>query len=112
MPDGTSRFSINGEPIFHFMGCSTFSEYTVVCEISCAKVRDDAPMEKICLFGCGVRYPTQSVILLIMPNSNFLTFFCSTGLGAAWKTCNVEKDSTVAVFGLGNIFTVLRDNRF
>ena len=81
MPDGTTRFSINGEPIFHFMGCSTFSEYTVVSEISCAKVRDDAPMDKICLFGCGV----------------------STGLGAAWKTCNVEKDSTVAVFGLGAV---------
>ena len=55
MPDGTSRFSIDGEPIYHFMGCSTFSEYTVVSEISCAKVRDDAPMDKICLFGCGVR---------------------------------------------------------
>jgi S-(hydroxymethyl)glutathione dehydrogenase/alcohol dehydrogenase len=55
MPDGTSRFSINGQVIYHFMGCSTFSEYTVVSEISCAKIRDDAPLSKICLFGCGVR---------------------------------------------------------
>lgn len=81
MPDGTSRFSINGEIVYHFMGCSTFSEYTVVSEMSCALVRDDAPLDKICLFGCGV----------------------STGLGAAWKTCNVEEGSTVAVFGLGAV---------
>lgn len=81
MPDGTTRFSINGEPVYHFMGCSTFSEYTVVAEISCAKVRDDAPYDKICLFGCGV----------------------STGLGAVWKTTNVEAGSTVAVFGLGAV---------
>jgi len=81
MPDGTTRFSLNGEPIYHFMGCSTFSEYTVVAEISCAKVRDDAPLDKICLFGCGV----------------------STGLGAAWKTCNIESGATVAVFGLGAV---------
>ena len=81
MPDGTSRFSINGQIIYHFMGCSTFSEYTVVSEISCAKINDNAPLDKICLFGCGV----------------------STGLGAAWKTCNVEEGSTVAVFGLGAV---------
>lgn len=81
MPDGTSRFSINGKTIYHFMGCSTFSEYTVVSEISCAKILDDAPLDKICLFGCGV----------------------STGLGAAWKTCNVEEGTTVAVFGLGAV---------
>jgi S-(hydroxymethyl)glutathione dehydrogenase/alcohol dehydrogenase len=63
------------------MGCSTFSEYTVVAEISCAVVSQDAPLEKICLFGCGV----------------------STGLGAAWKTCNVQAGSSVAVFGLGAV---------
>jgi S-(hydroxymethyl)glutathione dehydrogenase/alcohol dehydrogenase len=81
MPDGTSRFSINGQLVYHFMGCSTFSEYTVVSEISCAKISDDAPLDKICLFGCGV----------------------STGLGAVWKTCNVEAGSSVAVFGLGAV---------
>ena len=81
MPDGSSRFSIDGKVIYHFMGCSTFSEYTVVAEISCAKVHPDSPLDKICLFGCGV----------------------STGLGAAWKTCNVEESSTVAVFGLGAV---------
>lgn len=82
MPDGTSRFtSESGATIAHFMGCSTFSEYTVVSEISCAVIDDKAPLDKICLFGCGV----------------------STGLGAAWKTCNVEEGSTVAVFGLGAV---------
>lgn len=81
MPDGTSRFSIDGKTIYHFMGCSTFSEYTVVAEISCAVIPETAPLEKVCLFGCGV----------------------STGLGAAWKTCNVEEGSTVAVFGLGAV---------
>ena len=82
MPDGTVRFtSVDGNPIYHFMGCSTFSEYTVVSEISCAKVNENAPLDKICLFGCGV----------------------STGLGAVWKTCNVEPYSTVAVFGLGAV---------
>lgn len=81
MPDGTSRFSIDGKPIYHFMGCSTFSEYTVVAEISCAKIRDDSPLDKICLFGCGV----------------------STGLGAVWNTCNVEAGTSVAVFGLGAV---------
>lgn len=70
MPDGTSRFSTqDGQTIYHFMGCSTFSEYTVVAEISCAIVPAEAPLEKVCLFGCGV----------------------STGLGAAWKTCNIEE---------------------
>lgn len=63
------------------MGCSTFSEYTVVNEISCAKIADDAPLDKICLFGCGV----------------------STGLGAAWNTCDIEEGTTVAVFGLGAV---------
>ena len=54
MPDGTSRFSINGEPIFHYMGCSTFSEYTVLPEISLAKVSKEAPLEEVCLLSCGV----------------------------------------------------------
>lgn len=81
MPDGTSRFSIDGKVIYHFMGCSTFSEYTVVSEISCAKIHPSAPLDKVCLFGCGV----------------------STGLGAAWNTCKVEDGSTVAVFGLGAV---------
>ena len=63
MPDGTSRFSIDGQVIYHFMGCSTFSEYTVVSEISCAKIDSNAPLDKVCLFGCGV----------------------TTGLGAACK---------------------------
>lgn len=82
MPDGTTRFTtLDGKEIFHFMGCSTFSEYTVVSEISCAKIPEDAPLNTVCLFGCGV----------------------STGLGAAWKTCNVEAESTVAVFGLGAV---------
>lgn len=82
MPDGTSRFtSSSGQLIYHFMGCSTFSEYTVVAEISCAKINKAAPLDKVCLFGCGV----------------------STGLGAAWKTCNVQPGNTVAVFGLGAV---------
>jgi Zn-dependent alcohol dehydrogenase len=68
MPDGTSRFSIDGQEIFHFMGCSTFSEYTVVAEISCAKINDDANLDEMCLFGCGV----------------------STGLGAVLNTCKVR----------------------
>lgn len=81
MPDGTSRFSCNGKPIYHFMGTSTFSEYTVVAEISCAKIDPGADLSKVCLFGCGV----------------------STGLGAVWNTCNVQKDASVAVFGLGAV---------
>ncbi|KAJ1455198.1 hypothetical protein M885DRAFT_554897 [Pelagophyceae sp. CCMP2097] len=81
MPDGTSRFSLNGEPIFHFMGCSTFSEYTVLAEISCAKVNAAAALEKMCLLGCGV----------------------STGWGAVWNTCKVEIGSSVAVFGCGAV---------
>lgn len=81
MPDGTSRFSIGDKTIYHFMGCSTFSEYTVVSEISCAKIPENSPLDKVCLFGCGV----------------------STGLGAVWNTCNVEENATVAVFGLGAV---------
>eukprot|EP01115_Flamella_aegyptia_P001275 TRINITY_DN12075_c0_g1_i2.p1 TRINITY_DN12075_c0_g1~~TRINITY_DN12075_c0_g1_i2.p1 ORF type:complete len:377 (+),score=192.64 TRINITY_DN12075_c0_g1_i2:31-1161(+) len=79
MPDGTSRFTCKGKTIFHFMGCSTFSEYTVVAEISVAKVREDAPLTKVCLLGCGI----------------------TTGYGAATNTAKVDKDSNVAVFGLG-----------
>jgi len=81
MPDGTSRFSIDGQDIYHFMGCSTFSEYTVVAEISCAKINDEANLEEMCLFGCGV----------------------STGLGAVLNTCKVEAGSSVAVWGLGAV---------
>jgi len=82
MPDGTTRFKDkHGKEIFHFMGCSTFSEYTVLAEISCAKVQKDAPLDRCCLFGCGI----------------------STGLGAVWNTCKVERGATVAVFGLGAV---------
>ena len=81
MPDGTSRFTCRGEPVFHFMGCSTMSEYTVVAEISCAKIDKALPLAKACLLGCGV----------------------STGLGAVWNTCKVEPGSTVGVFGLGAV---------
>lgn len=82
MPDGTTRFSTpDGTKIHHFMGCSTFSEYTVVAEISCAKIADEAPLDVACLLGCGV----------------------STGLGAVWNTTDVEEGSSVAVFGLGAV---------
>lgn len=81
MPDGTSRFSINGEPIFHYMGCSTFSEYTVLPEISLAKVNPEAPLEEVCLLGCGV----------------------TTGMGAVMNTAKVQEGDTVAIFGLGGI---------
>lgn len=81
MPDGTSRFSLNGEPIYHYMGCSTFSEYTVLPEISLAKVNKTAPLEEVCLLGCGV----------------------TTGMGAVMNTAKVEKGATVAIFGLGGI---------
>jgi len=81
MPDGTTRFRCKGQDLFHFMGCSTFSEYTVVAEISIAKVNKDAPLDKVCLLGCGI----------------------STGYGAALNTADVEKDSTCAVWGMGAI---------
>lgn len=81
MPDGTSRFSKDGKPIFHYMGTSTFAEYTVLPEISLAKVSPKAPLDKVCLLGCGV----------------------TTGIGAVFNTAKVEKGSTVAVFGLGGI---------
>ncbi len=81
MPDGTTRFSYNGQPIFHYMGCSTFSEFTVVNEISLAKINAAADHEKVCLLGCGV----------------------TTGLGAVHNTAKVKPGDTVAVFGLGGI---------
>jgi S-(hydroxymethyl)glutathione dehydrogenase/alcohol dehydrogenase len=81
MPDGTSRFSYQGKPIFHYMGTSTFSEYTVVPEISLAKINPAAPLEKMCLLGCGV----------------------TTGIGAVHNTAKVKEGDTVAVFGLGGI---------
>jgi len=81
MPDGTSRFSINGEQIFHYMGCSTFANHTVMPEIALAKVREDAPFDKICYIGCGV----------------------TTGVGAVVNTAKVEPGSNVVVFGLGGI---------
>jgi len=81
MPDHTSRFSLDGKPILHYMGCSTFSNYTVLPEIALAKVREDAPFDKICYIGCGV----------------------TTGIGAVAFTMKVEAGATVAVFGLGGI---------
>ncbi|MBU2038500.1 MAG: S-(hydroxymethyl)glutathione dehydrogenase/class III alcohol dehydrogenase [Thalassobium sp.] len=81
MPDGTSRFSQNGKTIYHYMGCSTFSEYTVLPEISLAKVNPTAPLEEVCLLGCGV----------------------TTGMGAVMNTAKVKEGDTVAIFGLGGI---------
>ena len=81
MPDGTSRFSLGGERLFHYMGTSTFANYTVVPEIALAKIREDAPFDKVCYIGCGV----------------------TTGLGAVMNTAKVEPGSNVAVFGLGGI---------
>ncbi|MDQ7988923.1 MAG: S-(hydroxymethyl)glutathione dehydrogenase/class III alcohol dehydrogenase [Candidatus Dactylopiibacterium sp.] len=81
MPDGTTRFSYQGQPIYHYMGCSTFSEYTVLPEISLAKIPPDAPLEKVCLLGCGV----------------------TTGIGAVLNTAKVTEGATVAIFGLGGI---------
>ncbi len=81
MPDGTSRFSIGGAKIHHYMGCSTFSNFTVLPEIAVAKVREDAPFEKICYIGCGV----------------------TTGIGAVINTARVEPGANVVVFGLGGI---------
>lgn len=81
MPDGTTRFFKNGKPIYHYMGTSTFSEYTVIPEISLAKINKEAPLEKVCLLGCGV----------------------TTGLGAVANTAKVKEGDSVAVFGLGGI---------
>ncbi|CBL44433.1 Zn-dependent alcohol dehydrogenases, class III [gamma proteobacterium HdN1] len=81
MPDGTTRFSQNGKPIYHYMGTSTFSEYTVLPEISVAKINKAAPLDKVCLLGCGI----------------------TTGIGAVLNTAKVEPGATVAVFGMGGI---------
>ncbi|MDO6459936.1 S-(hydroxymethyl)glutathione dehydrogenase/class III alcohol dehydrogenase [Granulosicoccaceae sp. 1_MG-2023] len=81
MPDKTRRFSMGGKPIYHYMGCSTFAEYTVVPEIALAKINKAAPLDKVCLLGCGI----------------------TTGIGAVLNTAKVEPGSTVAVFGLGGI---------
>ena len=81
MPDGTSRFSIKGKPIFHYMGCSTFANHTVLPELALAKIRPDAPFEKVCYIGCGV----------------------TTGIGAVIHTAKVEAGANVVVFGLGGI---------
>ncbi len=81
MPDGTSRFSLNGNPVFHYMGCSTFSNFTVLPEIALAKIRKDAPFDKVCYIGCGV----------------------TTGIGAVINTAKVEPGANVVVFGLGGI---------
>ena len=81
MPDGTSRFSLNGKPIFHYMGCSTFSNYSVLPEIALAKVNKNAPFDKICYIGCGV----------------------TTGIGAVINTAKAEPGCNAVVFGLGGI---------
>ncbi|MBT8083937.1 MAG: S-(hydroxymethyl)glutathione dehydrogenase/class III alcohol dehydrogenase [Woeseia sp.] len=81
MPDGTSRFSLDGKTVFHYMGTSTFSEYTVLPEIAIAKISRRAPLEKVCLLGCGI----------------------TTGIGAVLNTAKVEAGATVAVFGLGGV---------
>ena len=81
MPDGSSRFSLGGKKLFHYMGTSTFANYTVVPEVALAKVREDAPFDKICYIGCGV----------------------TTGIGAVINTAKVEPGSNVVVFGLGGI---------
>jgi S-(hydroxymethyl)glutathione dehydrogenase/alcohol dehydrogenase len=81
MPDGTSRFSLGGKPVMHYMGCSTFANYTVLPEIAVAKIRDDAPLDKVCYIGCGV----------------------TTGVGAVVFTAKVEPGARVVVFGLGGI---------
>src|SRR5687767_7189546 len=81
MPDGTSRFSLKGKPIHHYMGCSTFANFTVLPEIALAKIREDAPFDKVCYIGCGV----------------------TTGIGAVINTAKVEPGANVVVFGLGGI---------
>src|SRR4029434_10668898 len=81
MPDGTSRFSLGGEKLHHYIGCSTFANFTVLPEIAVAKIREDAPFDKVCYIGCGV----------------------TTGIGAVINTAKVEPGANVAVFGLGGI---------
>src|SRR3954449_2596545 len=82
MPDGTSRFSLDGKKLHHYMGCSTFANFTVLPEIAVAKIRDDAPFDKVCYIGCGV----------------------TTGIGAVINTAKVEAGANVVVFGLGGIW--------
>src|SRR5436189_244082 len=81
MPDGTSRFSLKGKPLYHYMGCSTFANFTVLPEIAVAKIRDDAPFDKVCYIGCGV----------------------TTGIGAVLNTAKATPGAKCAVFGLGGI---------
>jgi S-(hydroxymethyl)glutathione dehydrogenase / alcohol dehydrogenase len=81
MPDGSSRFSLGGKQVYHYMGCSTFANYTVLPEIAVAKIREDAPFDKVCYIGCGV----------------------TTGIGAVINTAKVEPGANVVVFGLGGI---------
>ena len=81
MPDGSSRFSFKGKPLYHYMGCSTFANFTVLPEIAVAKIREDAPFDKVCYIGCGV----------------------TTGIGAVINTAKVEAGANVVVFGLGGI---------
>ncbi|MCR9177348.1 MAG: S-(hydroxymethyl)glutathione dehydrogenase/class III alcohol dehydrogenase [Alphaproteobacteria bacterium] len=81
MPDGTSRFRLDGKPLYHYMGCSTFANYSVLPEIALAKIREDAPFDKVCYIGCGV----------------------TTGIGAVINTAKVEPGSNVVIFGLGGI---------
>jgi S-(hydroxymethyl)glutathione dehydrogenase/alcohol dehydrogenase len=81
MPDGTSRFSLNGTKLYHYMGCSTFANFTVLPEIAVAKIREDAPFDKVCYIGCGV----------------------TTGVGAVLNTAKVEPGAKAIVFGLGGI---------
>lgn len=81
MPDGTGRFTCKGKDLYHYMGTSTFAEYTVVADISVVRIREDAPLDKVCLMACGV----------------------TTGIGAVRNNCKVEPGSTVAVFGLGGV---------
>src|SRR5229473_3824106 len=81
MPDGTSRFSLKGKSVYHYMGCSTFANFTVLPEIALAKIRDDAPFDKVCYIGCGV----------------------TTGIGAVINTAKVEPGANIVVFGLGGI---------
>ncbi len=81
MPDGSSRFSFKGKPLYHYMGCSTFANFTVLPEIAVAKIREDAPFDKVCYIGCGV----------------------TTGIGAVINTAKVEAGANVVIFGLGGI---------
>ena len=81
MPDGTTRFSKDGEPIFHYMGCSTFSEYTILPEIAVAKINKEAPLDEVCLLGCGI----------------------TTGIGSVLNVAKVQPGASVAIFGLGGV---------